>query len=96
MADFELRLKFRLTGNPDANSGVQFRCQDVGRFKVVGYQADIDNAGHYAGVLWDEDGRGPLGPLGLRVNTPGMARRFGSFASPANPISARPFVPGME
>jgi hypothetical protein len=67
LADFELRAKFRLTGVPDANSGVQFRCQDEGHFDVKGYQADIDNAGHYAGMLWDEDGRGPLGPRGLRV-----------------------------
>ncbi|MGI8603556.1 MAG: family 16 glycoside hydrolase [Verrucomicrobiales bacterium] len=65
LADFKLRLKFRLTGVLDANSGVQFRCQDEGNFDVKGYQADIDNAGGYVGVLWDEDGRGPLGPRGL-------------------------------
>ena len=68
IADFDLRLKFRLTGNPQANSGVQFRAQDLGGFKVVGYQADIDNAGNYAGVLWDEDGRGLLGPRGVQAN----------------------------
>jgi hypothetical protein len=67
LADFELRLKFRLSGVADANSGVQFRCQDEGNHDVKGYQADIDNAGRFGGVLWDEDGRGALGPLGLRV-----------------------------
>ncbi len=67
LADFELRLSFRLTGVPDANSGIQFRCQDLGNFKVKGYQADINAAGDYAGVLWDEEGRGLLGPHGVRA-----------------------------
>lgn len=67
LADFELRLKFRLTGAEDANSGVQFRSQPESQFQVKGYQADIDNQGRYAGVLWDEHGRGLLGPHGMRV-----------------------------
>lgn len=64
LADFELRLKFRLSGDASANSGVQFRCQDEGNFDVKGYQADMDRGGKYLGCLWDEDGRGMLGDRG--------------------------------
>ena len=88
LADFELTLKFRLTGNPQANSGVQFRAQDLGHFKVVGYQADIDLAGHYAGVLWDEDGRGLLGPRGVQASYDRAGKkseeRFAEEAAVAN------------
>jgi|GEM_PF-157796 len=68
LADFELRLKFRLTGGPDANAGIQFRSQSIdGGQGIKGYQADIDNSGAYAGVLWDEHGRGLLGPHGVKA-----------------------------
>jgi hypothetical protein len=67
LADFELRLKFRLTGGEDANAGVQFRSQSIEDGGIKGYQADIDNAGNYAGVLWDEHGRGLLGPHGVKA-----------------------------
>jgi hypothetical protein len=67
IADFELRLRFRITGSPDANSGVQFRAQDLGGFDVAGYQADIDLAGRYSGTLHDEHGRGTLGPWGVEA-----------------------------
>lgn len=64
VADFELRAQFRLTGGPSANSGIQFRSQDKGDFKIIGYQADLDRAGNYVGCLWDEDGRGLLADRG--------------------------------
>ena len=67
LADFQLRLKFRLTGGADANAGVQFRSEVLPDGAVKGYQADIDNAGAYAGVLWDEHGRGLLGPHGVKA-----------------------------
>jgi hypothetical protein len=68
LADFELRLKFRLTGGADANAGIQFRSQSIDNgHGIKGYQADIDNSGNYAGVLWDEHGRGLLGAHGVKV-----------------------------
>jgi Domain of Unknown Function (DUF1080)/FG-GAP-like repeat len=67
VADFEFKANFRLTGVESANSGIQFRAQDEGGFKVVGYQADIDNKANYLGVLWDEDGRGLLGARGKKT-----------------------------
>lgn len=52
--DFELKLKFRITGSDAANSGIQFRgvLRDDGH--VVGYQADIDKKGQWVGCLYDE------------------------------------------
>ena len=45
--DFELKLNFRLTGAPQANSGVQIRSQEHEGGSISGYQADIDH-----GTTW--------------------------------------------
>jgi hypothetical protein len=71
-ANFELRLSFRLTPNNDknqANSGVQYRSKvlDAATFVVGGYQADIDSTGRYAGMLYEEKGRGILMAPGEKV-----------------------------
>ena len=77
--DFILRLKFRIAGKPSANSGIQFRTQLADDGHAIGYQADIDRAGTYLGLLYDEHGRGILakrgektviGPDGDRQTTP--------------------------
>ena len=77
--DFELKLKFRILGEPSANSGIQFRSQIAKNGHAKGYQADIDRAGKWLGVLYDEHGRGVLakrgektviGPTGERKTTP--------------------------
>ena len=53
--DFELRLQFRISGSPSANSGIQFRGSWRDRDKhVLGYQADIDLRGNWLGSLYDE------------------------------------------
>jgi hypothetical protein len=71
-ANFELRLSFRLTPNNDrnqANSGVQYRSKvlDPATFSVGGYQADIDSTGRYAGMLYEERGRGILMGPGEKI-----------------------------
>lgn len=67
VADFEFTASFRLTGHSSANSGIQFRSQDKGDFKIIGYQADIDREGKFVGCLWDEDGRGMLADRGTET-----------------------------
>jgi hypothetical protein len=52
--DFELKLKFRIQGKPNANSGIQFRGSANPDGHVIGYQADIDRAGKWLGALYDE------------------------------------------
>lgn len=53
VADFELKLKFRVTGN-GCNSGIQFRSKIKPNGLAVGYQADIFKSGSYLGGVCDE------------------------------------------
>jgi hypothetical protein len=54
--DFELKLKFKLVGEKNANAGVQFRTKRIPKHhEVSGYQADI-GAGYW-GALYDESRR---------------------------------------
>lgn len=53
VADFELKLKFRVQGN-GCNSGVQFRSVLRPDGLAVGYQADIYQSGGYLGGVCDE------------------------------------------
>jgi hypothetical protein len=58
-ADFELRIEYRISAN--ANSGVQYRSsvlENVGKWVMKGYQADIDGANRYSGQIYEERGRG--------------------------------------
>ncbi|MEJ7606062.1 MAG: DUF1080 domain-containing protein [Bryobacteraceae bacterium] len=53
--DFELKLKFRLTGG-EGNTGIQFRSEPVpDSHEVMGYQADVGQ--QYWGCLYDESRR---------------------------------------
>jgi len=65
--DFELKLKYRISGTPAANSGIQIRSRIEQAGHAVGYQADIDRAGRYAGALYDERGRGMLAERGQKT-----------------------------
>jgi hypothetical protein len=76
LKNFELRLKFKLVGdNPDGwgNSGIQYRSKvlDPASFIVGGYQADIDTTGQYAGMLYEERGRGMLMKPGQKIRIGG-------------------------
>ena len=64
LADFELRLSYKIEGG---NSGIQFRSRDLGDWVVSGYQADIDDAGTYTGILYEEKGRGVLALKGEKA-----------------------------
>lgn len=60
VADFELKVKFRLEKN-QGNSGIQFRSKIDRDGMGVGYQADILPGGPWCGALADElTGREPL------------------------------------
>lgn len=54
--DFELKLSFKVTGDPGRNSGIQFRTRRLpNSHEVIGYQADIGPG--YWGALYDESRR---------------------------------------
>lgn len=59
VADFELRLAYRITPNNEkgfANSGIQYRSKvfDKQNWVVGGYQADLEAGPTYSGILYEE------------------------------------------
>ncbi|MCG8650248.1 MAG: DUF1080 domain-containing protein [Pirellulales bacterium] len=64
--NFELTAQFKIEGG---NSGIQYRSKvlDDKKFIVGGYQADIDFANKFAGILYEERGRGILANRGESV-----------------------------
>lgn len=64
--NFELTAQFKIEGG---NSGIQYRSKilDKEKYIVGGYQADIDFTNRYAGILYEEKGRGILAERGESV-----------------------------
>ncbi|EMI18689.1 secreted protein containing DUF1080 [Rhodopirellula maiorica SM1] len=64
--NFELTVWFKIESG---NSGIQYRSKivDEDKFIVGGYQADIDFTNRFAGILYEERGRGILAQRGNRV-----------------------------
>ena len=87
--DFELTAWFKIEGG---NSGIQYRSKliDQKEFIVGGYQADIDAPNKYAGILYEEKGRGILAKRGQHVTIDEsgekQTERFGDEASLGNGI----------
>jgi len=69
LQDFELRLKFRIVGPLEANSGIQFRSIfNPEATRAQGYQADIGRDSVYLGNLVDEGlPRGSLANRGTKT-----------------------------
>lgn len=68
--DFELRLKFRISGR-QGNSGVQYRSRDLGDHNVAGYQYNIQGTRPGATAVLEEmkNGRGGhLASIGQQVH----------------------------
>lgn len=78
--NFELTAQFKIEGG---NSGIQYRSKvvDEKKFVVAGYQADIDFTNKFAGILYEEKGRGILAQRGEKVEIDAKgeksATRFG-------------------
>ncbi len=65
IANFQLKLQFRVEGGPKANSGIQVRSQVLEDGHAVGYQADISQPeAPYLGAIYDEHGRKMLAKRG--------------------------------
>ena len=88
-ADFELTLQFKIEGG---NSGIQYRSKvmDKEKFIVGGYQADIDSTNKFAGILYEERGRGILTQRGqsTTITDKGkkVSKRFGDSDAIAKSI----------
>jgi hypothetical protein len=82
LKDFELRLMFRLEAH---NSGVQYRSKERAKWVVGGYQADMDEANTYTGMLYEEGGRGIVCRPGQKVaiGADGKPKVTGTASDPA-------------
>lgn len=67
VSNFEMEFDYKL--GAEGNSGVQYRSKIIKEedFIVGGYQADIDATLKYAGINYEEKGRGILAQRGQRV-----------------------------
>ena len=87
--NFELTLQFMIEGG---NSGVQYRSKvlDEEKFIVGGYQADIDFANKFAGIMYEEKGRGILAKRGesVTIDADGdlLRKRYGDEVEMGNAI----------
>jgi len=61
LKNFVLKVKFRIQ---NGNSGIQYRSQDLGEWRISGYQAEICNQQGKVGFLYHEKGRGWLPHVG--------------------------------
>ncbi|MCA9020680.1 MAG: DUF1080 domain-containing protein, partial [Planctomycetaceae bacterium] len=68
-ADFVLKLKYKIIGH---NSGVQYRSfklpNAADKWRVGGYQADMEAGDKYSGILYEERKRGILALRGQKTN----------------------------
>ena len=91
VGDFELLLEYRIMGG---NSGIQYRSRVISEedFVVGGYQADIDATLKFAGINYEEKGRGILAQRGTRVTIDEAgkkeAERFGDAKELGEKIEA--------
>lgn len=95
-ADFDLKLEFRINST---NSGVQYRSEQlpeggegkIGKWVLKGYQADIDFANQYTGMLYEERARGFLAPRGqLNYVGANQAPAGARGAAPPTPAAGAP------
>ncbi len=67
-ADFQLKAEFRMPNPGFANSGIQIRSwEGPQKWRVSGYQPDMDWENHYTGFIYGENYRGILAQRGQKV-----------------------------
>lgn len=76
LADFELRLEYRISGLSSANSGIQIRSERLKNGHAKGYQADLDDGAVWLGRIYEEAGRGLIAERGFRVSIAPDGRRW--------------------
>jgi hypothetical protein len=61
LKDFILKIKFRIQ---NGNSGIQYRSKETDKWRVTGYQAEVEGTPGKVGFLYHEGGRGWLVNVG--------------------------------
>jgi hypothetical protein len=91
-ADFELKAEFRLPKKGFGNTGIQYRSwEEKEKWRVSGYQADMDSDNKYTGICYGENYRGILAQRGERTvigknGKPKVAEKFADSAELAKAI----------
>jgi len=91
--DFELKLEYRLSAT---NSGIQIRSvqlpagPDIGKWVMKGYQADIDFANQFTGMIYEERGRGFLMRRGqaIEIGADGVSRQIANLEMNADELKS--------
>lgn len=85
--NFELTAQFKIEGG---NSGIQYRSKvlDEDKYVVGGYQADIDFDNKFAGILYEEKGRGILAQRGQKVTIDGTGGKTAENFADATALAA--------
>jgi Domain of Unknown Function (DUF1080) len=65
-ADFELRATYRFQSS-FGNSGINFRSQQLPKWDVKGYQADMETGPNYSGILYECNQRAIMTQRGQKV-----------------------------
>lgn len=65
-ADFELKAEFCMPNPGFCNSGIQIRSWEVEKWRVSGYQPDMDGDNNYTGIIYGEGFRGILAQRGTK------------------------------
>ncbi len=72
LKDFELKIKFRIQ---NGNSGIQYRSKEFDKWRIAGYQAEVENAPGKVGFLYHEAGRGWLVNVGDMMEIDGKGNK---------------------
>jgi hypothetical protein len=94
-ANFELKAEFCMPNEGFANSGIQVRSwEGPEKWRVSGYQADMDSGNQYTGICYGENFRGILAERGQKTvigadHKPKVAEQFGDSAQLAKVILKR-------
>jgi len=93
LKNFVLKLKFRVE---EGNSGVQYRSSVEDQWRVVGYQAEVDNQLGDVGELYDEGKRAHLARVGqfTIIGDDGNRQQIGQVASKKHLEEAGYYQPG--
>jgi hypothetical protein len=94
-ADFQIKIEFRMPDEGFANSGVQIRSwEEKEKWRVSGYQPDMDWKNEYTGICYGENFRGILASRGQKTrigkdHKPKVVEQFGDSAALGKFIKAR-------
>lgn len=92
--DFELKAEFRMPNPGFANSGIQIRSwEGPEKWRVSGYQPDMDSSNQFTGIIYGENFRGILASRGQKVvigadHKPKVVEKFADNAALAKAIKA--------